>query len=125
MRERFFVHGPQSFDRRIGIRGRLKVRQEVVALRYRSRIRSNALIDLAEDARARQPAAGAEAAVVAKRAATGRNCAVHIGAGKTGVDANLLHPAAEPLPKEEVARKIRQPGISPGEPSFARRKSFG
>ena len=125
MRKRFFINGPQPFDRRIRIRRRLKVRQEVVALAIPHPHPLDALIDLAKNARPRQPAAGAETAVVAKRAATRRDRAVHIGAGKTGVDADLLHPPAKPLPQEEITRVVRQPGISPGQPSFARRKSFG
>ena len=125
MRERFFIHGPQSLDRRIGVGGRLKVGQEVAALAIAEPHPLDALVDLAADAGARQPAAGAEAAVVAERAAAGGNGAVDIGAGKAGIDADLLDPPAEPLAKMEICGEIGQTGLAPGRLQVVRRTRFG
>ena len=125
MRKRFFIDGPQSLDRCIRIRRWLKVREKVFALAVPHSHPLDALIDLAKNTRARQPAAGTEAAVVTKSAATGRYRTVYIGAGKTGIDADLLHPSAKTLLEKEITRVIGKPGISPRQPSFARRKSFG
>ena len=125
MRKRFLVHPTKFFDRCIGIGGRLEVRQKVFALAIPQPHPLDALIDLAKNTRAWQPPAGTETTVVAKRAAARRDRTVHIGAGKSGIDAHLLHPSPKTLPEEEVTRVVRQSGISPGQPSFARRKSFG
>ena len=125
MRQRFLINGPQPVHGRIRIGRWLKVRQKVFALPVSHPHPFDALIDLAKNTCPRQPAARAETAIVAKRAAAGRNRAVHIGTSKSGIDADLLHASAKTLPEEEIARVVRQPGISPGQPSFARRKSFG
>jgi len=125
MRECLFIYSSQFIDRRIRIRRRLKIRQKVFALAIPHPHPLDALIDLAKNTRAWQPPAGTETTVVAKRAAARRDRTVHIGAGKTGVDADLLHPPAKPLAEKEITRVVRQSGISPGQPSFARRKSFG
>ena len=128
MRERFFVQRPQSLDRRVGVRRRLEVRQEVVALAIAQPHPRDALVDLPADAGAGQPAAGAEAAVVAERAAAGGDGAIDVGAGEAGVDADLLHPPAEPLAKMKVAGEVGQAGRSPRQPRVAdvvRRKWFG
>src|SRR3954464_907930 len=95
MRQRFFIDGAQSFNGRIGIRRRLKVRKKVFALAISHPHPRDALIDLAKNTRARQPAARAEAAVVAKRTAARRDCPIHIRTRKTGVDADLLHTSAK------------------------------
>ena len=113
MRERFLVNRPQPLDRRVRIRGRLKVRQEVAALAVAQPHPGDALVDLAANAGPRQPAAGAEAAVVAERAAAGGHGAVDIRAGEAGVDADFLHPPPKPLPKMKVAGKVRQPRRPP------------
>jgi hypothetical protein len=68
----------------------------------------NALIDLPSNASPWQPSAGAEAAIIAKSAAAGGHCAVDIGAGKAGVDADLLDAAAKTLPQGEIACEIWQ-----------------
>ena len=109
MGERFFINGPQSLDRRVGVRGRLEVREEVAALAVAEPHPRDALVDLPADAGPGQPAAGAEAAVVAECAAAGGDRAIDVGAGKTGVDADLLHPPAKPLAEEEIARVIGKP----------------
>ncbi len=125
MRKRFFVNGAQSLDRRIRIRRRLKVREKVVAFAIPHPHPFDALIDLAANAGAWQSAAGAEAAVIAKRAAPRRYRAVHIGAGKAGIDADLLYPPAKTLPEEEVAGEVRQSGSLPCQPGIICRKWFG
>ena len=68
----------------------------------------DALVDLAANAGARQPAAGAEAAVVAEGAAAGGDGAVDVGAGEAGVDADLLHADAEPLAQVKIRGEIGQ-----------------
>ncbi len=65
--------------------------------------------------RAWDAAAGAEAAVVAKRAAPRGHRAVDVGTGEAGVDAHLLHPAAEPPPQIAVVAVIAQTGRLPVE----------
>jgi hypothetical protein len=64
------------------------------------------LVDLAKNVGPRQAAAGAEAAVVAKRAATDSNRAIDIGAGKSCVDADLLYAATKSLPKVKITGKV-------------------
>lgn len=50
MRERFFIHAPQPFHRRVRIGSRLKIRQEVAALAISQPHPRDALIDLPTDA---------------------------------------------------------------------------
>src|SRR5262249_34198085 len=108
-----FIQRAQSLHWGIGVGGRLKVSQEVAALAIAKLHSLEALIDLADDAGAGKPTAGAEAAVVAESAASGGNAAVDIGAGKTCVDADLLNTDAKPLPQMKICRKIRQARRAP------------
>jgi hypothetical protein len=125
MRKRFFINSPQPFHRRIRIGGRLKVGKKMIALPIPHPHPRDALIDLAKNTRPGQPSARTKTSVITECAAACRNRTVHIGACKSGVDADFLHPSAKTLPEKEIARVVRQSGIAPGQPSFACRKSFG
>jgi hypothetical protein len=103
MGKRLFINGPQPLNRCIRIRSRLKIREKVFALAVPHSHPLDALIDLAKNTRPWQPAAGAETAIVAKRAAARCDRTVHIGASKSGIDADLLHASAKTLPEEEIA----------------------
>jgi hypothetical protein len=103
MRKRLFINSPQPLNWRVRIRRRLKIREKVIALAVPHSHALDALIDLAKNTRPRQPAARAETAIVAKRAAARCHRAVHIGASKSGIDADLLYASAKTLPQEEVA----------------------
>ena len=81
---------------------------------------ANAFVDLVADRLAGQPAAGAEAAIVAKRAAAGRHGAVDVGASELGVDADLLDPVAEFVTQKMVVAVVAQPGGEPVEVRFGR-----
>src|SRR4029077_15313574 len=67
---------------------------------------------------ARQPAVGAEAAIVAEHAATRCDGAVDVGTGKAGVDREPVNPAPEALAQEAAERVIAmlsgEPGGQPG-----------
>ena len=116
---------PASLHGCIGVSCWLEVRQEVAALAVAELHPLKALVDLAANAGPRQTAAGAEAAIVAKRAAAGGNAAVDVGASKAGIDADLLHADAEPLAKLEIRGEIGQFGDAPGWQQVIHRKRFG
>src|SRR5215212_12188879 len=106
MRKRLFIHGPQLFDRGIRIRRRLKIRKEVFALAIPHPHPLDALIDLAKNTCPRQPTARAETSVITKSAAARCYRAVHIGASKASVDADLLHASAKSSAEEEITRVV-------------------
>jgi hypothetical protein len=64
------------------------------------------LIDLAADAGPRQTAAGAEASIVAERAAPRGYGAIDIWAGEAGIDADFLNPSAKTLSEKETTRVV-------------------
>src|SRR5262249_42250125 len=111
MRERLLIYAPQLLDRRIRIRRRLKVREEVVALPIPHPHPFDALTDVSANPGPRQRGAGAETTVAAKRATAGRHRAIHVRAGKSCVDTDLLYPSPETLLEKEITRVVRQTGI--------------
>ena len=66
---------------------------------------ANAFVDLVANRAARQAAAGAETAVVAKHAAAGGHRAIDVGAGESGVEADLLDPLAESVGASNDCRR--------------------
>ena len=108
------VDAAEFFDGGVGVGGRLEVRQKVFALAIAELHPLEAVINLVADADPGQPAAGAEAPVVAESAAAEGYRAVDIGAGKTGIDADFLDAATKSLAQVKVARIIGKAGGAPG-----------
>jgi hypothetical protein len=74
----------QTLHRRIGIRRGLEVGDEVVAVVPRSQA-ANSLVDLFADRPITEPAAGAEALIVAEDATTHGDRAIDVRARETGI----------------------------------------
>ena len=100
---------PQPLDRGIGVCRRLEIGDESLDFGVAATQLADALVDLLANGLPRQPPAGAEAAVVAKRAAAGGHGAVDVGAGEACVDADLLHPAAKAATQKAVVAAVAQP----------------
>ena len=114
MSEGLFVDGTQSFNRRISVRGRLKIRYEMVAVVSAAQL-ADSFVNLLGNRLPRQSAAWAKAAVVAKIAAAVRNRAVYVWARKTSVYADFLDTMTENAPKMKVVTIITQSSGSPVE----------
>ena len=82
----------------------------------------DALIDLPEDARPRQAAAGAETAIVAEGASPLGDGPVDIGASEPGVHADLLNSQAELLAQEMIVGVVSKSRCPPAEMLLIRRK---
>jgi len=107
------VQGTESGDRGIRVGGGLKIGQEVARAKA-PREAADSFVDLVRNGHAREAAAGAEAAVVAKDAATDGDGAINVGAGEAGVDADFVDQVAEPLPKVKVVTVVGESGRLPG-----------
>jgi hypothetical protein len=75
---------------------------------------ADAVVELAGDVQSRDASAGAEAPVVAEGAAPGGDRTIDIGARKSRVDADLLHPAAKPLAEDEAQAVVAESSRPPG-----------
>ena len=105
MVERFVVEATQLVNGGIGVRGRLKISQEVlcaVALLKDG----DAAFHLLANRCPRQAPVGAEAAIVAEDASTHGHRAVHVGTRETGVYGHAINLAAEPRAQETAERVI-------------------
>ena len=117
MRERLFIERTKTLHGGVGVRGWLKVGDEVVA--FVSQLQTpNPLIDLVENALLGQPSTGAETPIVAKDATALGNRSIDVGASEPSVDADPLHAAAEFLPKLKVVAIHPQTGRPPVEHRF-------
>src|SRR5688572_31825490 len=101
MRQSRFVNATQSIHWRVRIRRRLKVGDELI--NFISVLEpANAVVELIEDVLPPHAPTGAEAAVIAKRAAADRDGSIDIRAGETGIQAHFLHTlTAEPPTRSE------------------------
>ena len=108
MRKGRLVELAQPLDRGVGVRRRLEIGDELVEAFVAVPEPADAVVELRQNVlRLRHPAAGAEAAVVAERAAADGHRAIDVGASEAGVEADFLHAAAtELLTQKEVIRKV-------------------
>jgi hypothetical protein len=113
MRERFFVQSAKSINRRVSIRSRLEIREEVIAVSIAQPHSRDALVDLPDYICPRQTAARAEAAIVTKRASAFGHGAIYIRTREPRIETYLLNAPSETPPQKETARIIWQPGILP------------
>src|SRR5262245_36550674 len=113
MRQRRFVQLLQSLDRCVRIRGRLKIGDEPIDLIAMLQS-ADAVIKLIEDVLSRHAAAGAEAAVVAERAAALCHGSIDVRTGKPRVETDLLHATGtEFLPQKVAVGVVSQPSRAP------------
>ncbi len=107
------VESAQACDRRVRVSGRLKISEEAIGTIPATQ-EFDAALHLIADGRPRQPAVGAEAAVVAVDAAAGRDGPVHVGAGEAGVDGDAKDAAAEALAQEAAEGAVTPAGTEFG-----------
>src|SRR5262245_36521933 len=99
---RGFVQSSKAIDGSVGIGRRLEIREKVIDFVAVFEA-ADAVVELVEDVLTADAAAGAETAVVAKRAAADGDLAIDVGAGKAGVEAHFLHTLVPELLPEKVA----------------------
>jgi len=113
MGESLLVERAETLDRGVGVGRGLEIGDEPLDV-IAPLEAADAIVELAADPEARQAAAGAEAAVVAKGAATDGDGSIDVGTGEAGIEADFLDAAAELLPEEVVEAVVAQTGRPPG-----------